>query len=128
MHVKVSKDGGQTWINDFDLGASHGIRNAVHVEAVGGSSGRAAVGFFGTDIPGPYQDDTFTGVWYAFISTTYDGGKTWVTVNASPNDPVQRKTGVWQQGGGEPTAICSTSTKLPSTTKDGRSMATAMVA
>jgi PKD repeat protein len=100
VHVKVSKDGGLTWINDFDLGASHGIRNAVHVEAVGGSSGRAAVGFFGTDIPGPYQDDTFTGVWYAFISTTYDGGKTWVTVNATPNDPVQRNTGVWQQGGG----------------------------
>jgi hypothetical protein len=38
-------------------------------------------------------------VWYAFIATTYDGGKTWTTVNASPNDPVQRASGVWQQGG-----------------------------
>jgi hypothetical protein len=99
-HVKVSKDHGKTWINDFDLGKTHGIRNAVEIEAVGGSSGRAAVGFIGTDVPGPYQDDDFTGVWYAYISTTYDGGKTWVTVNATPNDPVQSHTGVWQQGGG----------------------------
>ena len=27
-------------------------------------------------------------VW--LIATTYDGGATWVTVNATPNDPVQR--------------------------------------
>jgi hypothetical protein len=98
--VKVSKDGGKTWINDVDLGASHGLRNAVEIEAVGGSSGRAAVGFLGTDNPGPYQDLDFPGKWYAFISTTYDGGQTWVTVNATPNDPVQSMTGVWQQGGG----------------------------
>jgi hypothetical protein len=41
-----------TWSNDFDLGASHGIVNAAHIEAVGGSSGRAAVGFLGTNIVG----------------------------------------------------------------------------
>ncbi|MEY2565372.1 MAG: hypothetical protein QOH88_3565 [Verrucomicrobiota bacterium] len=99
-HVMVSKDGGKTWTNDFDLGASHGIKNAVEIEAVGGSSGRAAIGFVGTDVPGPYQDDSFTGRWFIFISTTYDGGKTWVTVNATPNDPVQSMTGVWQAGGG----------------------------
>jgi hypothetical protein len=99
-HVKVSKDGGQTWINDFDLGATHGIKNAAEIEAVGGSSGRAAVGFLGTDIPGDYQALSFPGKWYAFISTTYDQGKTWVTVNSTPNDPVQSMTGVWQQGGG----------------------------
>ncbi len=98
--VKVSKDGGQTWINDFDLGASHGIRNAAEIEAVGGSSGRAAVAFLGTDTTGPYQDLDFPGKWYAFIATTYDGGKTWTTVNATPNDPVQSMTGIWQQGGG----------------------------
>ena len=99
-HVMVSKDRGKTWSNDIDLGASHGIKNAVEIEAVGGSSGRAAVGFLGTDTPGPYQDDVFSGRWFVFISTTYDGGKTWVTVNATPNDPVQSRTGVWQAGGG----------------------------
>jgi hypothetical protein len=98
-HVMVSKDGGKTWSNDIDLGATHGIKNAVEIEAVGGSSGRAAVGFLGTDTVGPYQDDSFTGRWFVFISTTYDGGKTWVTVNATPNDPVQSMTGVWQAGG-----------------------------
>jgi hypothetical protein len=100
VHVKVSKDGGATWINDVDIGKSHGIVNAAEPEAVGGSSGRAACGFIGTNVAGDYQSESFPGVWYAFIATTYDGGKTWTTVNATPNDPVQSKTGIWQQGGG----------------------------
>ena len=100
--VKVghrNPDNSVTWTNDFDLGASHGIKNAAEIEAVGGSSGRAAVGFLGTDIAGDYQAISFPGKWYAFIATTYDGGVTWTTVNATPNDPVQSMTGVWQQGG-----------------------------
>ena len=32
------------------------------------------------------------GVWYLYVATTYDGGATWTTVNATPNDPVQRGT------------------------------------
>lgn len=101
--VKVGRrnaDDTVTWTNDFDLGASHGIKNAAHIEAIGGSSGRAAVGFIGTNLPGDYQALNFPGQWYAFVATTYDGGKTWVTVNATPNDPVQSRTGIWQQGGG----------------------------
>jgi len=100
VHVAVSTDGGATWIRDVDVGVAHGIRNAAEVEAVGGSSGRAACGFIGTNLPGDYQALSFPGVWYAFIATTYDGGQTWTTVNATPNDPVQSRTGVWQQGGG----------------------------
>ena len=100
VHVKVSKDGGATWINDYDIGAAHGIVNAAHTEAVGGSPGRAACGFFGTNKGGDYQAQSFPGQWYAFIASTYDGGRTWTTVNATPNDPVQSKTGIWQQGGG----------------------------
>lgn len=88
-----------TWTNDFDIGASHGIKNGAEIEAVGGSSGRAAVGFLASDVAGDYQAIGFPGKWYAFIGTTYDGGKTWVTVNATPNDPVQSMTGIWQQGG-----------------------------
>ena len=101
--VKVghrNPDNTVTWGADVDLGASHGIKNAVEIEAVGGSSGRAAVGFLGSDVNGDYQANSFPGNWYAFIATTYDGGVTWTTVNATPNDPVQRMTGVWQQGGG----------------------------
>ncbi|MGI9089161.1 MAG: hypothetical protein ACR2HH_15715 [Chthoniobacterales bacterium] len=99
VHVAVSTDNGATWIRDVDLGASHGIVNAALTEAVGGSSGRAACGFVGTNVPGNYQSGTFTGVWYPFISTTYDQGRTWTTVNAAPNDPVQSMIGIWQQGG-----------------------------
>src|SRR5205809_2630653 len=99
IHVKVSKDGGKTWIRDFDVGASHGVKNAAHTEAIGGSAGRAACGFLGTDVAGDYQSSGFPGKWYAFVATTYDEGQTWVTVNATPNDPVQSQTGVWQQGG-----------------------------
>src|SRR5438067_8883427 len=98
-HIKVSKDGGKTWIRDIDVGASHGIKNAAHTEAIGGSAGRAACGFLGTDVAGDYQSSGFPGKWYAFVATTYDEGQTWVTVNATPNDPVQSKTGIWQQGG-----------------------------
>jgi hypothetical protein len=88
------------WTNYFDLGATHGIVDAAEIEAVGGSSGRAAVGFLGTNVNGDYQANSFPGKWYAYIATTYNGGASWTTVNATPNDPVQNMTGVWQQGGG----------------------------
>lgn len=88
-----------SWSNNFDLGKTHGIVNAAEIEAVGGSSGRAAIGFLGANISGDYQAQAYPGKWYAFISSTYDGGKTWTTVNATPNDPVQSETGIWQGGG-----------------------------
>ncbi len=101
VHVAVGKRTGSniSWIRDVDVGASHGIINAALTEAVGGSNGRAACGFVGTNVSGNYQLGAFTGVWYAYIATTYDEGRTWVTVNATPNDPVQNHTGIWQQGG-----------------------------
>jgi hypothetical protein len=104
-HVAVGKlnsaKTGVTWLNDTDIGATHGIKNAAEIEAVGGSSGRAGVGFIATDLSGDYEQLSFPGQWYAFIATTYDHGKTWVTVNATPNDPVQNHTGVWQEGGAQ---------------------------
>ena len=109
VHVAVGKNTGSvtspaiTWIRDVDVGASHGIVNAAETEAVGGSAGRAACGFIGTNVPdsegATYENGTFTGVWYIFIATTYDEGRTWVTVNATPDDPVQNHTGIWQGGG-----------------------------
>ena len=102
VHVAVGQRNGTAikWLRDSDVGKSHGVVNAAHTEAVAGSSGRAACGFIGTNVPGNYQAGDFPGVWYPFIATTYDQGKTWVTVNAAPNDPDQFATGVWQQGGG----------------------------
>lgn len=88
------------WDRDIDIGDSHGIVNAAEIEAIGGDAGRAAVGFIGTNRSGDYQAGSFPGSWYAFIAMTYNSGQNWTTVNATPNDPVQSKTGIWQQGGG----------------------------
>ena len=101
VHVATGKRTGSTinWIRDTDVGITHGIVNAAHPEAVGGSAGRAACGFVGTNVPGDYESGNFGGAWYSFIATTYDEGVTWTTVNATPNDPVQNMTGIWQRGG-----------------------------
>ena len=101
-HVAVSHDKGATWSNDTDLGTSYDLHNAVFIEAVAGDADRAAVGFIGTNAVGNHEGDTFKGTWYAFIAHTYDGGKTWVTVNATPNAPVQRAAGIWNEGGNSP--------------------------
>ncbi|MBV8518420.1 MAG: exo-alpha-sialidase [Acidobacteria bacterium] len=89
-HVAVSKDKGLTWIRDTDVGASMHIENALFHAAVAGDGNRAAVAYFGTETAGAYSSPDFPGVWYLFISTTFDGGVTWVTQNATPGDPIQR--------------------------------------
>jgi PKD repeat protein len=97
-HVAVSHDRGQTWSNDFDIGASVGVVQAVFPEAVAGDPNRAACGFLGTNKAGDFNSSSFTGRWYLYIATTYDGGKTWTTVNATPNDPVQGAGGLCLAG------------------------------
>jgi PKD repeat protein len=98
-HAAVSHDRGVTWINDRDLGVSQNIGNAVFIEAVAGDPMRAAIGFVGTTQTGDHQATDFNGDWYVYIAHTYDGGLTWTTVNATPNDPVQRSACIWNQGG-----------------------------
>jgi len=92
--VAVSKDKGRTWGSVQDLGSPFGVQNSVFPAAVAGDGNRAAVFFLGTTGPGDgaYSDDplAFDGVWYGYIATTYDGGKSWFSVNATANDPVQR--------------------------------------
>ncbi|MEY2547389.1 MAG: hypothetical protein QOG48_2506 [Verrucomicrobiota bacterium] len=99
VHVQVSTNHGQTWANDTDLGISHGVVNSAFPEAVGGSSGRAACGFLGSDRAGDYENINYPGYWYVFMATTYDGGNSWSVTNITPNDPVQGKGGIWQGGG-----------------------------
>ncbi|HEY2028048.1 MAG TPA: fibronectin type III domain-containing protein [Myxococcales bacterium] len=98
-HVAVSHDRGATWLNDTDIGIAAGVVNAVFPEAVAGSPGRAACGFLGTNVAGDHESLDFPGVWYLFIATSYDGGKSWTTVSATPNDPVQGAGGIWNGGG-----------------------------
>ncbi len=96
--VSTSTDGGRTWSQPLDLGASFGINNVVFPAAVAGDTGRAAISFLGTPTAGGLQGPRFTGIWHLYIATTYDGGATWQTVDATPNDPVQRGC-VWEGGG-----------------------------
>ena len=96
-HVAVSHDQGQNWINNTDVGVPFGIRNAVYPAVTAGDGNRAAMAFIGTTEPGDYVAQTdfntgagFQGVWHLYIATTLDGGQNWTTVDATPNDPVQR--------------------------------------
>ena len=89
--VAVSTDKGLHWIRDTNIGASVGVQNSLFHAAVAGDGPRAAVAFFGTQTDGEnYAQPDFPGVWYLYIATTFDGGQTWVTQNATPGDPVQR--------------------------------------
>jgi hypothetical protein len=101
--VAVSSDHGKdgTWSPSTNVGAPFAIKNTKFPEMVVGDTDRAAVTFLGTTTPGDDQSSSFTGTWYLYVAFTYDRGKTWTTVNATPNDPVQRGC-VWLQGGSNP--------------------------
>ena len=89
--VAVSHDQGTTWSTPQVVGGEFGIKNAVFPAMVAGDDDRATLAFLGTPTGGNYQDATnFKGVWHLYLATTYDGGKTWVTSDATPGDPVQR--------------------------------------
>lgn len=88
--IAVSHDRGLTWSKSVDVGAAFGIQNTAFPETIAGDGNRAAFAFLGTPTGGNYQDQSFPGIWHLYIATTYDGGATWATVDATPNDPVQR--------------------------------------
>jgi len=94
----VSYDKGKTWTNVYDVGAMVGVKNAVFPAMVAGSAGRAAMAFYGTTEEGSVHDFNSEGVWHLYVAHTYDGGAHWITVNATPNDPIQR--GGLHLGGG----------------------------
>lgn len=107
--VAVSRNRGLTWTQPANIGHGHNVQNAVFAAATAGDADRAAVFFLGSSTPGANgiaTDMAFNGAWYGYIATTYDGGQSWVTVNATPNDPVQR--GV----------VCTHGTTCPSGTRN----------
>ena len=92
-HVAVSHDKGVSWINDQDVGASLGLKKCAFPAIVAGDPDRAAFAFYGTTTDGALNADTqpdFPGVWHLYIASTFDGGLTWTTQNATPGDPIQR--------------------------------------
>ncbi len=89
--LAISHDKGQTWTKSVDVGALAGVQNSLFPAVVAGDDTRASFAFLGTTTGGDFQSQSqFNGVWYLYIATTYDGGKTWSLVNATPNAPVQR--------------------------------------
>ncbi len=94
-HAAVTRDHGNSWRNDRDIGYAKGVVRAVFPSAVAGDPDRAACAFIGTSTPGGnFQNTDFQGVWYPYLAMTYDGGLTWHTVNATPDDPVQGRGGI----------------------------------
>lgn len=101
--VAVSEDKGRTWGTLHDVGTMAGVKYSVFPAAIAGGNGRAAIAFYGTgDVDGNAvpSDFRFNGLWHLYIAHTYDAGKSWITVNATPNDPLQR--GGLHLGGGGP--------------------------
>ena len=91
--VATSTDKGQSWQYGQTVGTEFNIQTAVFPTLVAGDDDRAAFAYIGTATPGNSQDQVnFRGVWHLYVTTTYDGGKTWQTSDATPMDPVQRGT------------------------------------
>src|SRR4051812_9040314 len=93
--VAISHDHGQTWTSVRDVGLPAGVNQSAFPRVVAGDPDRASIAFLGTSETslGAFGDDpSWPGVWYLYVATTYDGGNTWTTVNATPGDPVQRGT------------------------------------
>ncbi|MGZ3181903.1 MAG: CARDB domain-containing protein [Telluria sp.] len=97
-HVAVSRDRGVTWTDNQDLSAQFGIQNVAFPAVVAGDGDRAAFAYLGTTTAGNYQDAAFTGLWHLYIAHSYDGGKSWITSDATPTDPVQAGC-IWLGGG-----------------------------
>lgn len=92
--VAVSPDGGETWSYIIDVGTQFGIQNIAFPVVIAGDDSRAAFAFLGTTTPGDLggDDPDAPADWYLYVAHTYNGGASWVTVNATPGDPVQRGT------------------------------------
>jgi hypothetical protein len=91
--ITWSDDHGATWAPQVDLAntVSPALTASTFQAVVAGDAGRAAVAYLATTDPLGGKDpfaSGFVGHWYLYVSTTYDGGSTWQTVQATP-DPVQ---------------------------------------
>jgi hypothetical protein len=93
--ISVSHDRGLTWTTPVDVSTPLGLHNVQFPEVVAGDPDRAAFAFLGTKGTGDDQVNAYPNPgqprdWHLYISTTYDGGKTYTTVDTTPNKPVQR--------------------------------------
>jgi hypothetical protein len=73
-----------------DLSTPLGLHNVQFPEMIVGDDNRAAFSFIATPGIGNDQDAPFRGAWHLYISTTYDAGKTWTTVDVTPHTAIHR--------------------------------------
>src|SRR6266851_3632638 len=99
--IAISTDRGLHWSKSKDAGTPFGIQNAEFAEVIAGDDNRAAFAFLGTLTAGDTQSADFRGIWHLYVAFTYNAGRTWTTVDATPSDPVQRGC-IWNQGGSNP--------------------------
>ncbi|HWM70481.1 MAG TPA: sialidase family protein, partial [Steroidobacteraceae bacterium] len=99
--IAVSQDRGLHWSKSKDAGTPFGTQNAEFAEVIAGDNNRAAFAYLGTPTAGDTQSADFLGIWHLYIAFTYNTGRTWTTVDATPSDPVQRGC-IWNSGGSNP--------------------------
>ena len=99
--IAVSHDRGLHWSKSRDAGTPFGIQKSEFAEVIAGDDDRAAFAFLGTPLAGDTQSTDFPGEWHLYVALTWDGGRTWTTVDATPSDPVQRGC-IWNGGGSSP--------------------------
>ena len=95
--IATSSDHGATWAPSVDVGAPFGVQLTTFPEVIAGDAGRAAYAFLGSTTAPPHgdsgdfaDDPRFGGSWELYVATTLDGGRTWVTTDATPGDPVEK--------------------------------------
>jgi hypothetical protein len=87
-----------SWSPSHDVGTYFSIANTAFSTVVAGDDDRAAYAFLGSPAPGDFQDANYRGIWHLYVAHTYDSGQSWTTVDATPDDAVQRGC-IWMQGG-----------------------------
>jgi hypothetical protein len=71
------------------------LQNVMFPVVVAGDTDRATVAFLATSQVGDTQTNAFTHtsaqneVWDMYVASTFDGGQTWSTIDATPTDPVE---------------------------------------
>src|SRR5438094_2058571 len=98
--VATSTDRGQTWQNIYDVGVGYGLKNVAFPAAVAADAGRAAVAFYGSTTSGDQSANSYNCIWHLYVASTFDGGTTWTTTDATPNDTLQRGC-IWSHGGAD---------------------------
>jgi hypothetical protein len=86
----VTTDHGRTWATPVDVSSRLGLKNVQFPQMIAGDDDRAALAFLGTKTGGNDQVDSFAGTWHLYVAMTYDRGRTWKTVDATPNELAQR--------------------------------------